>query len=503
MAGKARLYTTIDLRNTYYLVCIAEGDEWKTAFRTHYSSFEWLVMPFGLTNAPSTFQRFMNDIFSDLLDVHVIIYLDDILIYSDNPVDHRKHVHEVLHHLHANGLYAHLDKCRFSSDTIEYLGFILTKDGLKMDPSKVQTVQDWPKPWKVKDIQSFLGFTNFYQRFILDYSDIVIPLTWLTRKGTPWNFSNAARKSFEALKSAFTSAPILTHWIPNKPIIVETNALDYALGTILSIQTDSGEVHPVAFHSRTFMALELNYDTHDKELLAIFEAFCVWWHYLEGPGIPIDVVTDHKNLEYFSMTKVLTRRQARWSEYLAQFNLVICFRPGHLGTKPDSLTRRWDVYPKGGNSDYATINLSNLRPMFTQEQISVSLHATDLMTPVLRATIIMDQEQLNSDILAALPDDPLFLAHQTEPKPRWSVTPDGFFHHDNLIYIPNSNDLRLQVFATSMITSYLDIPVRTKPLTSSIASIPGPDSVNSSRSIANLVPLVCGQNPSGINPMVY
>ena len=122
-------------------------------------------------------------------------------------------------------------------------------------------------------------------------------------------------------------------------------------------------------------------------------------------GIPIDVVTDHKNLEYFSMTKVPTRRQAHWSEYLAQFNLVIRFHPGCLGTKPDSLTRCWDIYPKGGNSDYATINLSNLHPMFTQEQISVSLCATDLMTPVLHATVIMDQEQLDSDILAALPDN--------------------------------------------------------------------------------------------------
>ena len=145
-AGKARLYTTIDLRNAYYLVRIAEGDEWKTAFRTRYGSFEWLVMPFGLTNAPSAFQRFMNDIFSDLLDVHVIIYLDDILIYSDNPADHKKHVREVLRCLRANGLFARPDKCHFSSDTIEYLGFVLSKDGLKMDPSKVQTIQDWPKP---------------------------------------------------------------------------------------------------------------------------------------------------------------------------------------------------------------------------------------------------------------------------------------------------------------------------------------------------------------------
>ena len=233
-------------------------------------------MPFVLTNAPAAFQRFMNDIFSDLLDVSVIIYLDNILIYSNNPVDHKKHVHEVLSHLCENGLYACPDKCRFSEDTVKYLSFILSKDGLKMDPSKVQTIQDWPEPRKVKDVQSFLGFANFYGCFISNYSAIVIPLTWLTRKGIPWNFTDATQKSFQALKSAFTSAPVLTHWVPDKPIIVETNASDYALGAILSIQTDSSEIHPMAFHSRTFSAPELNYDTHDKQLLAIFEAFHVW-----------------------------------------------------------------------------------------------------------------------------------------------------------------------------------------------------------------------------------
>ena len=233
-----------------------------------------------------------------------------------------------------------------------------------MDQSKVQTIQDWPEPRKVKDIQSFLGFTNFYRRFISRYSDIVVPLTRLTRKGTPWNFTDQARSAFKLLKSTFTSAPVLTHWVPDRPIIVETDTSDYALGAtgILSIETDSGEVHPVAYHSRTFTSPELNYDTHDKELLAIFEAFCVWRHFLEGSGTPVDIVTDHKNLEYFSTTKVLTRRQARWSEYLSQFNLVIRFRPGRLGTKPDFLTRCWDVYP---NNDYATVNPANFRPMFT------------------------------------------------------------------------------------------------------------------------------------------
>ena len=211
-----------------------------------------------LTNAPAAFQHFMNDIFSDLLNVSVIIYLDDILIYSNNPVDHKKHVCEVLCHLRENGLYAHPDKCCFSEDTIKYLGFILSKDRLKIDPSKVQTIQDWPEPCKVKDVQSFLGFANFYCRFISNYSDIVIPLTWLTHKGFLWNFTNATWKSFQALKSAFTSAPVLIHWVPDKPIIIETDASDYALGAILSIQTDSGEIHPMAFHSCTFSALELN-----------------------------------------------------------------------------------------------------------------------------------------------------------------------------------------------------------------------------------------------------
>ena len=219
---------------------------------------------------------------------------------------------------------------------------------------------DWPKPRKVKDIQSFLGFANFYKCFIIDYSKITIPLTQLTQKDALWNFSAECHKAFDTLKQAFTSAPILTHWNPEAQIVVETDASDYALGAILSTYTSDGEIHPIAFHSRTFTAPELNYDVHDKELLAIFEAFKVWRHYLEGSVLPIDVVTDHKNLTYFSTTKILTRRQARWSEYLSQFNLIVRFRPGRLGTKPDALSRRWDVYPKGGNSDYATVNPYNL-----------------------------------------------------------------------------------------------------------------------------------------------
>ena len=179
-----------------------------------------------------------------------------------------------------------------------------------MFDAKVKTIQEWPELKKIKDTQFFLGFANFYRRFIFNYSDIVIPLTRLTRKNTPWNFDKC-RVVFNTLKQAFISASILTYWVPDIQLVVETDASDYALAAILSIMTKDNEIHPIAFHSQTFSALELNYNIYDKELLVIFEAFKIWQHYLEEFTSLVDVVTDHKNLEYFSTTKVLICQQAR------------------------------------------------------------------------------------------------------------------------------------------------------------------------------------------------
>jgi len=185
----AKIYSKIDLRHTYHLVQIALGNEWKTAFHTCYGSYGWLVMPFGLTNAPAAFQHFVNTIFADMLDVCVVVYLDDILIYSEDMESHQQHVQEVLRQLRLHGLFAKPEKCEFHSDSVEYLGYRLSPEGLTMSPDKIQTISDWPEPRKVKDIQSFLGFANFYRRFIFNYSDIMVPLTWLTWKDAPWNFS--------------------------------------------------------------------------------------------------------------------------------------------------------------------------------------------------------------------------------------------------------------------------------------------------------------------------
>ena len=264
------------------------------------------------------------------------------------PTIHTLHVQEALQCLQNNGLYASTEKCEFHTTSMEYLGFILSPDGLMMDPTKIQVIQDWPEPHKVWDIQSFLGFTNFYQWFIYDYSNIVIPLTHLTWKGTLWHFSDDCQNAFSAIKKAFICTLVITHWVLDTQITVETDTSDYAVAVILSITLSNREIHPVTFHSQTLTTSKLNYDTHNKELPAIYELFQTWQHYLEGSTTLIDIITNHNNLEYFSTTKFLSRRQAHWLELLSQFNLVICFHPGKLGAKPDALTRWWDVYQKRG-----------------------------------------------------------------------------------------------------------------------------------------------------------
>ena len=252
----------------------------------------------------------MNDVFADMLHICVIVYLYDILIYSDNITKHKKHVQEVLCQLCANGLFSQADKCEFHVTSCEYLSYMLSPKGLTMASYKVQIIQDWPEPRKIKDIQSFLSFANFYRRFIHGYSRITVPLMHLTRKGTPWHFSDECHLAFETLKKAFTTAPVLTHWILDMQIVVETDASNYTLTAVLSIIHSNGELHPIAFHSQTFSTPEFNYYVHDKELLAIFKASKQWRHYLKGSTLLIDVVTDHWNLQYFSMTKILTHRQA-------------------------------------------------------------------------------------------------------------------------------------------------------------------------------------------------
>jgi hypothetical protein len=221
--SQAKIFTKIDLRGAYNLVRIKEGDEWKTAFRTRYGHFEYLVMPFGLTNAPAVFQHMMNDIFRPYLDQFVIVYLDDVLIFSKNPEEHEKHVKLVLEKLREVGLYAKLEKCQFDKDTVEFLGYVVSPSGISMDKAKVETLLAWKTPESLRDVQCFLGFANFYRAFIKNYSTIAAPLIALTHKDKPFEWNDGAQRSFEELKRLFTSAPILAHADPSRPFVVETD----------------------------------------------------------------------------------------------------------------------------------------------------------------------------------------------------------------------------------------------------------------------------------------
>ena len=199
---------------------------------------------------------------------------------------------------------------------------------------------DWQTPQSVRDVQCFLGFANFYRKFIKDYSKMVLPLTQLTQKNRPFVWSIETNSAFEGLKQAFTSAPILMHVDPMRRFILEADASDFALGSVLSQTSDDGELHPVAFHSRKFEAAEINYEIHDKELLAIVDSFQQWRHFLEGSSQQIIVYNDHKNLTYFQSARVLNCRQARWAQFLTRFDFVILYRLGIQQGKADALSRR-------------------------------------------------------------------------------------------------------------------------------------------------------------------
>jgi hypothetical protein len=318
----AKVYKKMDLRGAYNLLRVKEEDIWKTAFTTRFGLFECLVMPFGLTNAPATFQRWMNEVFQDLLDVCVVVYLDDILIYSSDQETHNGQVKEVMKRLQANGLYAKAEKCEFDTVATEFLGYDIAPTGVSMNPSKVKSVLDWAPPKNIRGLQSFLGFANYYRRFIQNYSKKIQGITALTRKGVKYSWTTAADAAFRELKESFTQAPILAHYNEERQVVLETDASSGVIGAVMSQVGDNGKLHPVAFMSKSLTPAERNYDVHDRELLAIVYCSRIWRHYLDNK-YPVRILTDHKNLEYFKRDKVLSQRQARWSQLLNQISYTL------------------------------------------------------------------------------------------------------------------------------------------------------------------------------------
>jgi hypothetical protein len=337
--------TKIDLKDAYYRIPVAERDRWKTAFCTRYGHFEYMVMPMGITNAPATFQGYINKALSGLVDVSCVVYLDDILIYSATQENHTRDVREVLSRLRKFKPYANLKKCRFNVEEVDFLGFIVGRKGIRMDPEKVESVTAWPVPTSVVPLQTFLGFVNFYRRFIEGYSHICRPLTDLLHGGSDgkvvWKWTEAADKAFKWLKEAFTTATILAHFDPRKRIRVETDASKFAIAAILSQLQEEGQWKPIAFWSRKLIPAETRYETHDQELLAIVAAFRHWRHYLEGAAHTVEVLTDHNNLVAFQKMKSLNGRQCRWAIALSELDFDILHRPGKKNPA-DAPSRRPD-----------------------------------------------------------------------------------------------------------------------------------------------------------------
>ena len=341
--GHAKIFSKLDLTSGYHQIRIADNDIPKTAFRTRYGHFEFVVMPFGLTNAPSTFQTLMNSIFHPYLDKFVTVYLDDILIFSKNEEEHAEHLRLVLNLLRKHKLYCKLSKCEFFRRRLNFLGHTISGQGIETDQDKITSIQDWPTPKNLKQLQSFLGLANYYRRFIQNYSTIAVPLTALTRKDQAYVWTESQEQAFQDLKQALTTAPVLSAPRDELPysIRVTTDASDYAIGAVLSQVTPQGD-KPIAFESRTLSSAERNYSTYDKEMLSIIHALKKWRHYVHGR--PCDVYTDHHSIKFFLDQTRLLPRQSHYVDFLQSFgsDLVIKYLKGSSNVVADALSRRPD-----------------------------------------------------------------------------------------------------------------------------------------------------------------
>jgi reverse transcriptase-like protein/integrase-like protein len=365
--SKAKIFSKFDIIHAFNRIRMKEGHEWLTAFNTRYGQYEYLVMPFGLCNAPGTFQGYINDTVREYLDTFCTAYVDDILVYSETEEEHTEHVLKVLQKLKERNLQLDIDKCEFDTKEVKYLGLVITTEGIRKDPTKVATIREWQTPESVKDVQSFVSFAGFYRRFIPRFSYRVRQLIECTR-GTPFLSKSGKRKmkyaplvwtqdcenAFQDIKKAFEEDILLAHFDPDKETWIETDASDFVTAGVLS-QMHNGELRPVAFFSKKMSPAECNYMIYDKELLAIIRSFETWRPELASvdPENPVKVYTDHRNLEHFMTTKQLNRRQARWAEFLSEFNFKIMYRPGKNGQKPDILTRRSQDIPTDFDDDRA------------------------------------------------------------------------------------------------------------------------------------------------------
>ena len=329
----AVVFTKIDLKSGYHQIRIREDDEWKTAFKTKFGLYEWLVMPFGLTNAPSTFMRLMNHVLREFIGKFVVVYFDDILIYSRSVDEHYEHVRLVLVTLRNEHLSANLKKCDFCMKELVFLGFVVSSRGIEVDKEKIKAIVEWPTPKNANEVRSFHGLASFYRRFVKDFSTIASPLNEIVKKDVGFHWGEKQQVAFDTLKSKLTQSPILA--LPNfeRAFELECDASGVGIGAVL-IQDN----RPIAYFSEKLKGAQLNYSVYDKELYALVRALQTWQHYLWPREFVIR--SDHESLKYLQSQGKLSKRHAKWVEFIGTFPYGVKYLKGKENVVADALSRR-------------------------------------------------------------------------------------------------------------------------------------------------------------------
>jgi hypothetical protein len=336
LAG-ASLFSTMDLASGYFQIPLHPDDQEKTAFSTFDNHYEFKRMPMGLKNAPATWQRFMNHIFANLSYKECLLYLDDVIVFSsDNIEEHLNRLRHVFEKMRESNLKFKPTKCHFLKKEVEYLGHIVTQEGYKPNPNKIEIVKNYPQPKKAKDIRAFLGLAGFYRKFVPNFSKISQPLTELTKNNVVFKWTELQQQAFEVLKHALVTPPILKYPCLNKEFILNTDASGTAIGAILTQKYDGIE-HPVCYASRTLNPAERRYSTIERELLAVVWAVKKYRIYLTG--VHFTIVTDHRPLKYLLTIKDPSSRLAKWAMFLMEYSFTIEYKPGRMHTNVDTLSR--------------------------------------------------------------------------------------------------------------------------------------------------------------------
>jgi hypothetical protein len=382
----------------------------------------------------------MNEIFQDLIMEGVVcVYIDNILIYTQTLEENHRISWLVMERFRKHKLYLQLDKCKFEQTRIEYLGLIISEGQAEMDPVKVAGVADWPKPQSKKEVQSFLGFTNFYRRFIQDFSHHARPLFDLTSKNAPWTWGEAQQTAFNELKRAVTSQPVLMFADDARPFCIEADSSDFATSAVLSQQSAADKKwHPVAFLSKSLNMVERNYKIHDKEMLAIICALEEWRHFLEGAQLKFEVWTDHKNLEYFWTAQKLNRWQAQWSLYLSWFDFSLHHKPGRSMGKPDTLSQCADHGDGSGDNKDITLLRPELFVICALEGLTVEGEEQDILQDIHCGNQTGAQEDTVAAAAQALKKS---ATGKSLRSAEWWELQDLLFFRDH-IYVPKDADLR-------------------------------------------------------------